>query len=611
MTISGRAAAAGALPLGAVLALDPGGFAPFGPAKWLAVGAIVPAGVAMLRGGTVRLERRSAAAWAALLVIGAVAAAVGNDRLYAWIGTPTRHFGWFTWVLCALAFVVGQQLDRREARVVAAAGAVAVAGAGAWALLEVAGWHPIALAGAGDRAVGTLGSSAYLGAAAVLLGPLALSIGNRWARLTLGGLAAVALIASGARAAWVGAVVAGVVVLVSRRPSRRAVVALLATSGVAVAAAFVFGVAGRVPDLVHDRDGGVKGRLDEWRVAARVIAAHPLIGVGPEGYRIAFAGHVGASYEQHHGRDPLPDRAHSAPLDVAATLGLPGLLAYGGLVLVAGRFVVRALRAGDAWLATVAAGLVAYAVQSLFLFPLAELDPVAWLLAGLVVAASVGEGQLSEWRVPAAAPVAAGAIAALAVVAGGLALVADRDARSTVAALADERLPRGDRARRLRPDDITYDLVAARAAATRETPSGFADALRALDHARTISPRDPVVRSEQARVQLERARVLGGSRRLAQARTTLAELVADDPFNAEVWLRVGVGAALAGDDGAAERAWLRAEWLAPRSAAAVVDLAFAYERQGRRGDAQSAALRALARDPKNEQVQELLRRLGG
>ena len=61
------------------------------------------------------------------------------------------------------------------------------------------------------------------------------------------------------------------------------------------------------------------------------------------------------------------------------------------------------------------------------------------------------------------------------------------------------------------------------------------------------------------------------------------------PFNAEAWLRLGVAAALAGDDGDAERAWLTAERLAPRSAAASADLAMAYARGGPLGEARAAA----------------------
>ena len=118
-------------------------------------------------------------------VIVVTAAAFGVDRVYAWTGTPERHFGALTWLLCGLAFIVGQQVagagpttpSTFELPKVVGGGAVLAAGiVGLWATAEVLGWHPMRLVGAGDRPVGPFGSSAYLGAAAVLLAPVAMGV---------------------------------------------------------------------------------------------------------------------------------------------------------------------------------------------------------------------------------------------------------------------------------------------------------------------------------------------------------------------------------------------------------------------------------------------------
>lgn len=74
-------------------------------------------------------------------------------------------------------------------------------------------------------------------------------------------------------------------------------------------------VGGRLVALANPTAPGGATRVDEWRVAGRVLVAHPVTGVGPEGYRIAFAEGVDEAYERRHGRDPLPDRAHAGPLD--------------------------------------------------------------------------------------------------------------------------------------------------------------------------------------------------------------------------------------------------------------------------------------------------------
>jgi O-antigen ligase len=534
--------AAAALIVCAVVAVDPGGLAPFGPIKWLLVPALVLA--AFATAPTISAERRTTVAWSVFLAVAAVSAVAGLDPLYAWIGTPERRFGALTWLLCAIAFVAG----RRDRRLTAAA-ATACAVAGVWALVETVGWEPIELVGAGDRAVGPLGSSAYLGAARALLVPVAIAHRTRlaYAGAALGGFA---LVASGARAAWVGALVAAALVVVARRVDGR-VVAGVVIGVVAVGA--LTGVLGRVPDLVTDDDGGIAGRVDEWRIAANVIADHPVTGAGPEGYRIAFGRAVDDAYEIEHGRDQLPDRAHSAPLDVAATLGLPGLLAYLALLAVTAPFVWRALRDGD----LVAAGVVAYLVQSLFLFPIAELEPVAWLLAGTLVAGR-------RVAPPSGVRVVAAGLAIAVAFAGVLDVVADRRAKGII----DGDDIAADAAATLRPDAIRYRLAAARV-----LPPD--DAIEQLDRAIDVSPLDPVVRSERADLLLEID--------VEAALVALEALAEDDPRNAEVLLRLGVARARTGDLDGAEQAWTDAARLAPDSDAARINLERLHEQREESG----------------------------
>ena len=406
-----------ALAPASLLAVDPAGWYPFGPVKWLAVSVLVPAGAALvLARRPLRVAVVPTAAALALVGWLALAAALGRDPLYAWTGTPERHLGVLTWALCTLALVVGQSLEDGDRRTVVAGLVVAGVGVGAVAVAEALGWEPSELDVA-DRLSGTLGSPAYLGAAAALLLPVLVGVaadaawGRRWrvaSGLGAGGLV-VAALGSGARAAWVGLAAAGVVaawaqrdVLVGRRRAalmeldecppawRRAAPWALAASGALVLGiAVVAGPVGaRAADLLDADAPGGRGRVDEWRVAGRVVAAHPVVGVGPEGYRIAFVDGVDEAYQRRHGRDPQPDRAHSTPLDVALAGGLPALAAWLVLAAAAGRAAYAALCGGRPWVAGAGAGLVAYGVGGLFLFPLAELAPVAWLLAGLVLGAT-------------------------------------------------------------------------------------------------------------------------------------------------------------------------------------------------------------------------------
>ena len=444
---------AAALVPATFLAVDPAGWYPFGPARWwvastLALG--VPAALAAA-GRPLRVERSVAAWWAALLAVLAVAAARGVDPRYAWIGTPERRLGWCGWLVFAAALVAGRSLPvRRSAPAVRGALVVAGLGVGGAAVLQALGVRPGPLGLGGDRLGATFGTPALLGSAAALLLPALAGLaagraGSRPLRLAAGVAAAavaVALLGSGTRGAWAGSLAALVALLVLRRrsgtrprwaaggdgdPCRtggaggvgdaggagggarpsadgaarpwsgRAAdhpVALgVAAAGAVVLLALVTPVGGRLADLADGGGAGGRARVDEWRVATRVLARHPVLGVGPEGYRIAFAEGVDDRYERDHGRDPLPDRAHSAPLDVALAGGLPALAAWVGLLVAVGRRLVPVLRRGPPEDAGLAVGVVAAVASSLVLFPTTEVDVALWFLAGVTLARAARSGR--------------------------------------------------------------------------------------------------------------------------------------------------------------------------------------------------------------------------
>lgn len=608
--------AAVVLVVGVGVAADPAGLAPFGPLKWaIATTATLALAAVVSQRRVWAPVRVPTLVLAGLVGWTGVAAVAGVDPFYAWIGTPERHWGVLAWLLCLVAFVAGQALLGTEQARVGTAATVAVGLVGLWSLAELLGWEPFALTGVTDRPGGPFGSSAYLGAATALWTPAAVGVafharGSRRTRAVAAAcavLGATALVASGARAAWAGVAIAVVVTVALRRRdlSRRVVAGLAAALVLGVLVAVVTGVGARVPELVTDERGGMRGRLDEWRVAARVVADHPVVGVGPEGYRIAFAEGVDARYEARHGRHPLPDRAHAALLDVAATTGIPGALAYAVLLALVARSLVRAIRHGAAVVGGVAAGVLAYFAQSLVLFPIPELDVVAWLSAGVVIAVVAQDDERVSWRPNVVVTGVAVVATAIAAIVGVLDVAADRSAKH---ALEHDTIRAAERAVDLRPDALRHRLVAAR---VHEGADRIEEATEQLQRALDVSPRDPVVRGELARVLLERARRTEAPTDVARARRGLEALAEDDPHSAEVQLRLGLARALGGDEPGAERAWLAAERLAPRSAAASTNLALAYARAGRTADAQAAARRALARDPGDERAAQVLRMTDG
>ncbi|MEY2451266.1 MAG: hypothetical protein QOD92_840 [Acidimicrobiaceae bacterium] len=612
---------AAVLPL-AALVVDPKGWFPFGPGKWLAVSTLVPAGTALIlwreRPRVSRLVTHAAIALVVWMAIGAV---VGRDGLYAWVGTPERHFGVLTWVLCLAALVAGQNLDVARDHVALAWGAaIAGFGAGGLAVSEALGWEPSVFAVTPGRLTATMGSAAYLGALTALLLPIVIAIAldnsfSRWLRgvavLSVPALA-IAFAGSGARAAWFGATTAVVAFVVVRRSTllrdrRRTTVAGGALALGFVALVALSPVGSRLSSTTDSKVGG-SSRVDEWQVATRVIANHPITGVGPEGYRIAFAEGVDDAYERAYGRDPLPDRAHSGPLDVAATGGLPALAAWCLAVGLMLRAALRGLRSDQAFCVGAAAAVIAYFAAQLLLFPIFELEPVAWLLAGVVVAAT-------EAGTPAVAPRALrrpimatlGALAVVALGAGVVDVAADRHA----ATAADAREPstavrEAGAAVDLRPDEVRLHLLLAQAlvADGRST----SDAIAAVNDALRISPDDPIARRHRVQLLVQRASATHLPADIAAARVEADALVARDPHNATLWLVTGAAARLAADALGAEAAFLRAESLSPHSATPSMELALLYLDLGRLSDARAAADRAVARDPDDVGAQQLRQR---
>jgi O-antigen ligase/Flp pilus assembly protein TadD len=598
-----------------VLVMDPAGWSPYGPAKWMAVVIVALTGLALaLARRQVALTRRALVAWIVFLVWVGISAATGLDPRLAWLGTPQRHFGALTWLLCAGMWAAGHSLDDDgDGRLVAGVAAAVGGLAGLWSIAELAGWQPVRLA-ASDRLVGPLGSAAYLGAAEALLVPIAVGVAadrgwrpaDRGLAAACAGFGTVALIGSGARAAWCGGITAVAVLGWIHREKLRGrvlpllLVAVIGSAGV-VGLAFATGTAARLPEAFEGGPGG-SSRLAEWRVATRVLVSHPLTGVGPEGYRIAFGAAVDASYQREYGRDPLPDRAHDSLLDVAVTTGFPGVAAYVALLALVGVFAWRAMRRGPPWLAGVAAGLVAYAAGALLLFPIAELEPSVWLFAGLVSIQTAGDTDLVGVTLPrwtrATAAAAVTALTGVALVLGVEAVRADQLMRTAL----DRQSPvLARRAVELAPDNIVNRVAAAEIDAAAGSPAA---GLTEVDAGLRVSPKDPVLADEKATLLLQ-----ASNWRAAAA--DLSALIPSDPRNPTLRLELGVAEANLDQRTAAGVQLTIAADLDPTSGVAQTDLALLYEQEGHPAEARQAALAALKQDPTDAEAAALLSELPG
>ncbi len=598
------------VPVVATMAMDPAGYAPFGPAKWAAVAVIVLTAAAVaVRKGVGGFDHATTLVWLVFLGWTALCGFAGRDPWYAQAGTPERHAGLVLWLLAFAAFLTGQRSGIGGARAVVRGAVVAAVGLGFYAVVELVWRAPVATDASPSRLGGPFGSAAFLGAACCLLGPVALGVAadgtfpRAWrvaAGVGAGGVL-VALAGSGTRGAWLAVLVVAMIVALARRAAvgRRPelVAALMAGAvliGVAVAVA---GPRGGTSGSTTDRTTPVGARLDEWRIGWRALSRHWFVSVGPEGYRIVFPQVVDDDYERAYGRDVIPDRAHDVFLDLGITVGLPGLLAYLALLGLVGRRVWRVLCRGPAALAGAAAGVVAYGVQQVVLFPVAELEPVAWLMAGALVAVEARPVAWSRLVRPFAPGLAV--VAGLMAFLGGLDVAADRAvARSFDAAGAGrsgDAVTEALDAARWRPDQVRYRIAAARALARVDRTAALAQ----LDAAAQWSPDEPAL-------PVERAAVLGTV-------TGWQAALEVDPRRGRSWLELGLVAARSGQYDIAERAWARATELAPEDPVVWLNLARLRIDRAQWSEARAAlaAAEALAPgDPRAVALRDELRRAG-
>ena len=206
------------------------------------------------------------------------------------------------------------------------------------------------------------------------------------------------LVLSLSRGAWVGSIVGIVLLMVSLRQARRAIV-LVSLPLITVAALIgTFGssspqvqVVGQRIGALTDLDQPYDNRPEIWGEALRQIRDDPLTGQGPGNFRIGSQRYASASltvYSPH---------AHNLYLNVAAEVGLPAVTFLIGLVVTLAVIGRRLVRLGEedldiddrSLVAGISAALASVAVQGLFnsFQGNALLDTTTWGLVGMLLVA--------------------------------------------------------------------------------------------------------------------------------------------------------------------------------------------------------------------------------
>ncbi|MFD7658033.1 O-antigen ligase family protein, partial [Actinosynnema sp. NPDC059797] len=176
--------------------------------------------------------------------------------------------------------------------------------------------------------------------------------------------------------------------LVARRaiPVRALLAGAAALAVLAGCAALVAGPAldRALREKTHVAGTNVDTRELRWQAAARMVAEHPALGVGPGGFR---ANYPAASHNAEI--DEQSPVAHNMYLEVAAELGVPGFALFAALLALTAVTAERVLRvtADPGPVVAAQASLIAVAVASAFLSQQYYLP--LWSLVAVVAAADL------------------------------------------------------------------------------------------------------------------------------------------------------------------------------------------------------------------------------
>ena len=315
-----------------------------------------------------RTIRRTRFDWLVVAVLGWVGLTtlLSIDRGISFLGKYQRNEGFVTFFFFAVLYFLSVQVLTDTARMkgVVRAACLSAVVVGAYGLLQVTSHDPFAWAAVMPFPKGmgfsTLGNPDFLGAYLTipLVLNLSLALAERDGRWKLAHWAAelvivAAWITAFSRGAWFGGLV-GLACLAVIFVRQRHVLALadrvaIGLVGVACVGVVLAGsrsanefanVIKRAGALFHPTQGSAGSRLDIWAVASRAILHRPLQGYGPDTFRLVFSHFKTVAYVLHNGYSVTADAAHSYPLQLASTMGIPGAL------LVFGLFVAVLVHAG-------------------------------------------------------------------------------------------------------------------------------------------------------------------------------------------------------------------------------------------------------------------------
>ncbi len=336
-----------------------------------------------------------------------------SDPSQSLVGEPLQYQGLLATLGYASAFLAARRWIAHEPRrsrfiavIVTSAGL-----AGSYGLAQEMRLDPIWHVLDRGRVFSTLGQANWLAAYLVLALPLAIGLAavspriGRAAWTSAALVIGLALALTMSRGGYLGAAVSlvGWTLCVGRRPiltRRRVALALgVVTVGISVVVLVpslnrtVTRVVERGLQIADAREGSIASHLDLWAVGFRIALDHPMLGVGPEMYPAMFPRYRDVVLSPSRAAVMArfrPESPHNVPIAIADGAGVPAVLAYGALVLIALVTGLRRMLGSSPrerlLLASLVAALAGHLVTDLFITAEVAGSWTAWALLGVLAA---------------------------------------------------------------------------------------------------------------------------------------------------------------------------------------------------------------------------------
>lgn len=440
----------------------------------------------------------------ACLAVLALASVFSADQARSFLGEPSAlGHGFLTLTLCAVIAALAQSSGPAFAARALTAGAAAGAALSAYAALQAAGLDPVLNAIGGywyGRAGSLVGSPTGLGVCLAMLLPLQLRLALegeepliRRAGWAAGALSVGGLLLTGSRGAWLAAA-AGVCAYLYWTGRIRGPKASPAAIKISLAVLLAAGALAIAAGRFRPTGGSDRGRVEVWKSAWGVFAAHPLLGAGPDTFGLMLGRHKTDGFLRTYGENGGQEHAHNDLLEELAGSGLIGLAAYLWLLSAAWRRLREGLLDPERRADSAAAGA---GLMAAFLF--AKLNPIP--LDGLALAALLLGLLDPRGKRPRELPAAALALSGVGALAAVWLLAADRRAYEGMKAQSEGRLEDAHAAyasaARLNPADARYGfwltgLVRERARVEKDPARRLALGLEAVESARVAARWHPL-----------------------------------------------------------------------------------------------------------------------